>query len=204
MPCRDGHFGIPETTWPRSSTVLLPAFCMLPWHQNFLSYSKLLWLAAPCCHRPAFLDICLTSYSIYLSSFTAGCDSLPSKSSAAQGLWGNPPCPTHGEYRGLYLQLDSSAISWMIQEHIMPSLLKRELILLTVRGWAHCNTTYYWFFSFLLSSVCGCFKQTKTKSQLSMNHQILSCSFAYCKPVFLSKNHWICYHSLQQEDGSYF
>lgn len=84
----------------------------------------------PCCHQPAFLDIWLSSNSFYLSSFTAGCGSLPSKSSAAGRLWGKPPHPVQEEYTGPYLQPDISTISWMAQEYIVPSLLKREFILL--------------------------------------------------------------------------
>lgn len=92
---------------------------------------KLLWLVLSCCHQPAFFNIWLTSYSIYLSPFTVGCHSLPPESSAAGGARGKPPHPTQEEYTGPYLQPDISTISWMVQEYIVPSLLKREFILLT-------------------------------------------------------------------------
>lgn len=47
---------------------------------------KLPHLPLPCCLQPAFLDIYLTSHSIYLSSFTAVSESLLPSSSASGEL----------------------------------------------------------------------------------------------------------------------
>lgn len=64
---------------------------------------KLPHLPLPCCFQPAFLDICLTSQSIYLSSFTAVSDSLLPSSSASEKLWRQLSNAVQDKNTGLYL-----------------------------------------------------------------------------------------------------
>lgn len=76
-PGRDGLFGIREATCPWASIVFF--FCFF--HDALTLKLPILlrrYNDLPWCHQVAFLDPWLTSYSIYLSSFTAGCDSWPS------------------------------------------------------------------------------------------------------------------------------
>lgn len=109
-------------------------------------------LPLSCHHQLAFLDICWTSKSTYLNSFTTVCDTL--LLSRFLRAIGKNSCSTR-KYRFTPTAVSQLLAVWYTNI-LWPVFWWKHLSCFSVWGWAHCNPHHYWFFFFFfLSSVFG-------------------------------------------------